>query len=150
MIGPQLGELLRLIDLRLLLDLLFAFGLGVLVLGRVTEARTLWLLRGYLLLVALAWVVQRYANLPLTSKLVDALVLACSLALAILWQGELRRLMELLGTGRLGVLFGSRSQDQLGSVSVAVLSEAAGRLSQARRGGLIVVDLAATCAPKTS
>ena len=148
MIGPQLGELLRLIDLRLLLDLLFAFGLGVLVLGRVTEARTLWLLRGYLLLVALAWVVQRYANLPLTSKLVDALVLACSLALAILWQGELRRLMELLGTGRLGVLFGSRSQDQLGSGSVAVLSEAAGRLSQARRGGLIVVDLGSYLRPE--
>jgi uncharacterized protein (TIGR00159 family) len=147
-IGPQLDELLRLIDLRLLLDLLFAFGLGVLVLGRVTEARTLWLLRGYLLLVALAWVVQRYANLPLTSKLVDALVLACSLALAILWQGELRRLMELLGTGRLGVLFGSRSQDQLGSGSVAVLSEAAGRLSQARRGGLIVVDLGSDLRPE--
>ena len=148
MFGPQLGELLRLIDLRLLLDLLFAFGLGVLVLGRVTEARTLWLLRGYLLLVALAWVVQRYANLPLTSKLVDALVLACSLALAILWQGELRRLMELLGTGRIGVLFGSRSQDQLGSGSVAVLSEAAGRLSQARRGGLIVVDLGSDLRPE--
>ena len=148
MIGPQLGELLRLIDLHLLLDLLFAFGLGVLVLGRVTEARTLWLLRGYLLLVALAWVVQRYANLPLTSKLIDALVLACSLALAILWQGELRRLMELLGTGRLGVLFDSRSQDQLGSGSVAVLSEAAGRLSQARRGGLIVVDLGSDLRPE--
>ena len=148
MIGPQLGELLRLIDLRLLLDLLFAFGLGVLVLGRVTEARTLWLLRGYLLLVALAWVVQRYANLPLTSKLVDALVLACSLALAILWQGELRRLMELLGTGRIGVLFGSRSQDQLGSGSVAVLSEAAGRLSQSRRGGLIVVDVGSDLRPE--
>ena len=148
MIGPQLGELLRLIDMRLLLDLLFAFGLGVLVLGRVTEARTLWLLRGYLLLVALAWVVQRYATLPLTSKLVDALVLACSLALAILWQGELRRLMELLGTGRIGVLFGSRSQDQLGSGSVAVLSEAAGRLSQARRGGLIVVDLGSDLRPE--
>jgi uncharacterized protein (TIGR00159 family) len=147
-IGPQLGELLRLIDPRLLLDLLFATGLGVLVLGRVTEARTLWLLRGYLLLVALAWVVQRYANLPLTSKLVEALVLACSLALAILWQGELRRLMELLGTGRLGVLFGSRNRDQLGSGAVAVLSEAAGRLSQARRGGLIVVDLGSDLRPE--
>ena len=148
MIGPQLGELLRLIDPRLLLDLLFATGLGVLVLGRVTEARTLWLLRGYLLLVALAWVVQRYANLPLTSKLVEALVLACSLALAILWQGELRRLMELLGTGRLGVLFGNRNRDQLGSGAVAVLSEAAGRLSQARRGGLIVVDLGSDLRPE--
>ena len=85
------------IDFRLLFDLLFALGLGVLLLGRVKETRTLWLLRGYLLLVAFAWAVQRYADLPLTAKLVDALVMACSLALAILWQGELRRLMELLG-----------------------------------------------------
>ena len=96
------------VDLRLLLDLLLATALGLVLLARVKEPRTLWLLRGYLLLVALAWVVQRYANLPLTSKLVDALVLACSLALAILWQGDLRRLMELLGTGRLDVLFGSQ------------------------------------------
>ncbi len=99
--------------LPLLLDLLLATILGVVVLGRITESRTLWLLRGYLFLVALAWFVQRYANLPLTSKLVDALVLACSLALAILWQGELRRLMELLGTGRFTVLFANRSRDQL-------------------------------------
>ncbi|MEY3758196.1 MAG: hypothetical protein RLZZ263_1350 [Cyanobacteriota bacterium] len=141
-------SLLALIDVRLLLDLLFATGLGVLVLGRVSEPRTLWLLRGYLLLVAMAWLVQRYVNLPLTSKLVDALVLACSLALAILWQGDLRRLMELLGTGRLGVLFGSRKRDQLASGSVAVLSEAAGRLSQARRGGLIVVDLGSDLRPE--
>ena len=139
---------LQLIDIRLLLDLLCATGLGVLVLGRVTEPRTLWLLRGYLLLVAMAWFVQRYANLPLTSNLVDALVLACSLALAILWQGELRRLMELLGTGRLGVLFGDRKRDQLASGSVAVLSEAAGRLSQSRRGGLIVVDLGSDLRPE--
>jgi uncharacterized protein (TIGR00159 family) len=136
------------IDVRLVVDLLCAVGLGVLVLGRVTEARTLWLLRGYLLLVAFAWAVQRYADLPLTAKLVDALVLACSLALAILWQGELRRLMELLGTGRLAVLFGSRNGDQLLSGSVGVLSEAAGRLSQARRGALIVVDVGSDLRPE--
>lgn len=136
------------LDGRLLVDLLFAVGLGVLVLGRVTEARTLWLLRGYLLLVAFAWAVQRYADLPLTARLVEALVLACSLALAILWQGELRRLMELLGTGRLAVLFGSRNGDHLVSGSVGVLSEAAGRLSQARRGALIVVDVGSDLRPE--
>ncbi|MEY3545570.1 MAG: hypothetical protein RLZZ247_1727, partial [Cyanobacteriota bacterium] len=92
LVGIQLGAVL---------DLLLATALGMVLLARVNEPRTLWLLRGYLTLVALAWVVQRYANLPLTSKLIDALVMACSLALAILWQGELRRLMELLGTGRL-------------------------------------------------
>ena len=110
------------IQLGAVLDLLLATALGMVLLARVNEPRTLWLLRGYLTLVALAWVVQRYANLPLTSKLIDALVMACSLALAILWQGELRRLMELLGTGRLGVLFGNRNRDQLGSGAVAVLS----------------------------
>jgi uncharacterized protein (TIGR00159 family) len=136
------------LDVRLMLDLLFATLLGLLLLGRVSEPRTLWLLRGYLFLVALAWVVQRYADLPLTTKLVDALVLACSLALAILWQGELRRLMELLGTGRLGVIFADRSQDRLVSGSVSVLTEAAGRLSQARRGALIVLDLGSDLRPE--
>ena len=136
------------VDLRLLLDLLLATALGMVLLARVKEPRTLWLLRGYLLLVALAWVVQRYANLPLTSKLVDAVVLACSLALAILWQGELRRLMELLGTGRLDVLFGSQGADKLASGAVAVLSEAAGKLSQLRRGGLIVLDLGSDLRPE--
>ncbi len=136
------------VDVRLLMDLLCALGLGVLVLGRVTETRTLWLLRGYMLLVAFAWAVQRYADLPLTAKLVDALVLACSLALAILWQGELRRLMELLGTGRLAVLFGSQPSEQRLSGAVAVLSEAAGRLSQARRGALIVVDVGSDLRPE--
>ena len=92
------------INLKLLLDVLFAVGFGLLLFSRVKEQRTLWLLRGYLFLVSSAWFIQRYAYLPLTSKLIDAVVLACSLSLAILWQGELRRLMELLGTGRLAVL----------------------------------------------
>jgi uncharacterized protein (TIGR00159 family) len=120
----------------------------VLLLGRLKDSRTLWLLRGYLLLVSLAWFVQRFVPLPLTTKLVDALVLACSLALAILWQGELRRLMELLGTGDLGVLLADRSRNQLVSGSVAVLTEAAGRLSQARRGALIVLDLGSDLRPE--
>ena len=138
-----------LVSPRLLLDIFFASALGSLLLSRVNEARNLWLLRGYLFLVALAWLVHRYANLPLTSKLTDALVLACSLSLAILWQGELRRLMELLGTGRLGVLLGS-PQRRLGASAstVAQLTEAAGRLSQSRRGALVVVDLGSDLRPE--
>jgi uncharacterized protein (TIGR00159 family) len=133
---------------RLIIDLVLALGLGVVVLGRITETRTLWLLRGYLLLVAFAWVVQRFADLPLTAKLLDALVLACSLALAILWQGELRRFMELLGPGRLALLLGSPAREQLVSGTVGLLSEAAGRLSQARRGALIVVDVGSDLRPE--
>ena len=137
------------INLKVVFDVLFAAGFGLLFFARVKEKRTLWLLRGYLFLVSLAWFVQRYANLPLTSKLIDAVVLACSLSLAILWQGELRRLMELLGTGRLTVLLGNPPKEFRANVnSVNQLVEAAGKLSQNRRGALMVVDLGSDLRPE--
>ena len=137
------------INLKVLLDVIFAAGFGLLFFARVREKRTLWLLRGYLFLVSLAWFVQRYANLPLTSKLIDAVVLACSLSLAILWQGELRRLMELLGTGRLTVLLGNPPKEFRANInSVNQLVEAAGKLSQNRRGALMVVDLGSDLRPE--
>ena len=138
-----------LINLKLLLDILFAVGFGLLLFSRVKEQRTLWLLRGYLFLVSTAWFIQRYADLPLTSKLIDAVVLACSLSLAILWQGELRRLMELLGTGRLAVLLGNPPKEfRATSTTITQLVDTAGRLSQNRRGALIVVDLGSDLRPE--
>ncbi len=138
-----------LVDTRLLLDVLFASGIGTLLFARVNEPRTLWLLRGYLFLVSLAWFVQRFEKLPLTSKLIDALVLACSLSLAILWQGELRRLMELLGTGRLAALMGNPDNEFSATANtISQLTEAAGRLSQSRRGALVVVDMGSDLRPE--
>ena len=137
------------INLKFLLDALFAIGFGLLLFSRVKEQRTLWLLRGYLFLVSFAWFIQRYAYLPLTSKLIDAVVLACSLSLAILWQGELRRLMELLGTGRLTVLLGNPPKEfRATSTTVNQLVNAAGKLSQNRKGALIVVDLGSDLRPE--
>ena len=137
------------INFKLLLDFLFAVGFGLLLFSRVKEPRTLWLLRGYLFLVSSAWFIQRYAYLPLTSKLIDAVVLACSLSLAILWQGELRRLMELLGTGRLAVLLGNPPKEfRATSTTISQLVDTAGKLSQNRRGALIVVDLGSDLRPE--
>ena len=142
-------NVLAVLQLRLLFDVLCASLFGFLLFTRVNEQRTLWLLRGYLFLVALAWFVKRFFNLPLTSTLIDALVLACSLSLAILWQGELRRLMELLGTGRLAVLLGNpQSKMRATASTVAQLTDAAGRLSKSRRGALIVVDLGSDLRPE--
>ena len=137
------------INLKLLLDVLFAAGFGLLLFSRVKEQRTLWLLRGYIFLVSLAWFIQRYANLPLTTKLIDAVVLACSLSLAILWQGELRRLMELLGTGRLTVILGNQPKEfRANTNTINQLVDAAGKLSQNRRGALIVIDLGSDLRPE--
>ena len=138
-----------LINFKIVLDVLFASGFGLLLFSRVKEKRTLWLLRGYLFLVSLAWFIQRYVNLPLTTKLLDAVVLACSLSLAILWQGELRRLMELLGTGRLAVLLGNPSKEfRANATTVNQIVDAAGKLSQNRRGALIVVDFGSDLRPE--
>jgi len=137
------------INLKFILDVLFAIGFGLLLFSRVKEQRTLWLLRGYLFLVSSAWFIQIYAYLPLTSKLIDAVVLACSLSLAILWQGELRRLMELLGTGRLAVLLGNPPKEfRATSTTITQLVDTAGKLSQNRRGALIVVDLGSDLRPE--
>ncbi|MEB3240777.1 MAG: diadenylate cyclase CdaA [Synechococcus sp.] len=132
----------------MLLDLVVAGTLGYLLLGRVSEPRTLWLLRGYLLLVALGWLLQRYVNLPLTAQLIEALVLVCGLALAILLQGELRRLLELLGTGHLATLLGSRTQDPQDSGTVDILVDTTAQLSKRRCGGLIVLDLGSDLRPE--
>ena len=132
-----------------LLDLLLAVGLGFLLFSRVKETRTLWLLRGYLFLVSLAWFVKRFDSLPITSELAGGLVLVCSLSLSILWQGELRRLMELLGTGRLAVLLGNTQKEfQSNTSTVSYLTEAAGKLSQNRRGALIVLDMGSDLRPE--
>ena len=132
-----------------LLDVGFALTLGFLLFSRISEQRSLWLLRGYLFLVALAWLFRRFQLLPLTTALIEALVLACSLSLAILWQGELRRLMELLGTFRLDVLLANpASKLRVKAGTVVQLTEAAGRLSQGRRGALIVVDLGSDLRPE--
>ena len=69
-------------------------------------------------------------------------------AVAILLQGELRRLLELLGTGRLDVLLGSRQQDRQGSGTVEILVDTVGQLSKRRCGGLIVLDLGSDLRPE--
>ena len=132
-----------------LLDVLLASALGFLLFSRISEQRSLWLLRGYLLLVGLALLFKSFQVLPVTAALIDALVMACSLSLAILWQGELRRLMELLGTWRLDVLLANPASNlRVKAGTVTQLTDAAGRLSQSRRGALIVVDLGSDLRPE--
>ena len=50
------------VDPRLVLDVLFASSIGFLLFSRVNEQRTLWLLRGWLFLVAMAWFCLLYTS----------------------------------------------------------------------------------------
>ena len=125
------------------LDILLACLLGLLVLNRTRGRglRTQGLIRGYLLLVLVGWLVQQRSPLPLTDRLVQAMVLVCGLALALLLQSDLRRLLDLLGSGRWSQLLGRSPKSFYNGDAADVIGEAAGRMSQSRRGALILVDL---------
>jgi uncharacterized protein (TIGR00159 family) len=57
--------------------------------------------------------------------------------------------MELLGTGRLAVLLGKpQNEFRANESTITYLSEAAGRLSQGRRGALVVVDMGSDLRPE--
>ena len=128
----------------LALDVLLACLLAFLVLNRTRGRgiRTQGLIRGYLLLVMVGWLVQqRQSPLPLTDRLIQAMVLVCGLALAFLLQSDLRRLLDVLGSGHWGQLLGRDPKSFHNEGAVNVIGDAAGRMSQGRRGALILVDL---------
>ncbi len=57
--------------------------------------------------------------------------------------------MELLGTGRLAVLLGNPQKEfRANESTISQLSDAAGRLSQSRRGALVVVDMGSDLRPE--
>ena len=125
------------------LDVLLACLLAFLVLNRTRRRgiRTQGLIKGYLLLVILGWLVQQQSPLPLTDRFIQAMVLVCGLALAFLLQSDLRRLLDLLGSGRWGQLLGRNPKSFYNRDAADVIGEAAGRMSQSRHGALILVDL---------
>jgi len=112
------------VDIRLVSrTFLFRFCLGVVLAGEgAGMPRTLWLLRGWACFWSpWFWVASALPNLPLHHPSArSGGGVGCSLALAILWQGELPALMELSSLDRLGVLLGSQRADA-GPLSGSVL-----------------------------
>ena len=125
------------------LDILLACLLGFLLLNRTRGrgTRAQGLIRGYLILVIVAWLLQHQSPLHLTGRFMQAMVLVCGLALAFLLQSDLRRFLDLLGSGRWGQLLGRDRKSFYNENAVSMIGDAAGRMSQNRRGALILVDL---------
>ena len=125
------------------LDILLACLLGFLVLkttrGRGTRPQGL--IKGYFLLVLVGWLAQQHFPFLLTGRLVEAMLLVCGLALAFLLQSDLRRVLDLLGSGRWGQLLRTVSGSPYNEDVVTMIGDAAGRMSQNRRGALILVDV---------
>jgi uncharacterized protein (TIGR00159 family) len=120
-------------------DIALVLLLTYLLLLVIGERRTLWMVQGFILLM-LASVVSQWLKLSLLAFVLDKLVLGSAVALAVIFQSEFRRFLELLGRGQIGQLFSRRQPTQKSDSVIDEIVEAVKELSQNRTGALIVLE----------
>ena len=122
------------------IDIGLVFALAYLVLVIVGERRTLWMVRGFIILM-LAAAVSNWAGLRLLHVALNSLVTGSAVAMAVILQSEFRRFLEQLGRGEFRQLFGRdrRPTPQPDSV-IDEIVDAVKELSQNRTGALLIVE----------
>jgi uncharacterized protein (TIGR00159 family) len=122
------------------LDIVFVLLLSYVVLVIIGERRTLWMVRGLIFLM-LAAALSKFLGLALLGFVLDKLVIGSAVAMAFMLQGEFRRLLELLGQGRLLELLSPprESMPQPDSV-IDEIVDAVKELSQNRTGALLILE----------
>jgi len=125
------------IDLILVLALSYAL---LLIIGE-GERRSLWTVRGFIILM-LATVVSKKLELILLGFLLEKLVLGAAVAMAVIFQSQFRRFLEQLGRGEILQIFKSsgRPSNQSDS-SVERIVDAVKELSQNRTGALMLLEM---------
>ena len=131
-----LPDLINIIDLGLVLALSYAL---LLIIGE-GERRSLWMVRGFIVLM-LATVVSGQLELELLKFLLEKLVLGSAVAMAVIFQSQFRRLLEQIGRGEVVQLFKGSGRPKTQSDSVVErIVEAVKELSQNRTGALVLME----------
>ena len=86
------------------LDIMLVLALTYMMLVIISERRTLWMVRGFIMLM-LASAVSDFFGLRLLNFVLQSLVYGCAVAMAITLQSEFRRFLEQLGRGEFRQLF---------------------------------------------
>jgi uncharacterized protein (TIGR00159 family) len=126
--------------LRQSLDLGLVIALTFLVLLAVRDRRTLWMVRGLIVLMVAAAIGER-CQFRLLSFVLDKLVVGAALAMSVVFQSEFRRFLEQLGRGNL--LPSMRSTRRVSDTSDRAIDrivEAVKELSQQRIGALMILE----------
>lgn len=126
--------LLHVIDLGLVLALAYML---LVIIG---EKRTLWVVRGLIVLMVAA-AFSRAVGLELLSFVLDKMVIGSAVAMAFIFQAEFRRFLEQLGRGDFLQLF--QSSGEIAPKSDDVIDEivdAVKELSQNRTGALLILE----------
>ncbi|MGL4879702.1 MAG: diadenylate cyclase CdaA [Waterburya sp.] len=131
-----LPNLRNLIDLGLVLALSYAL---LLIIGD-GERRSLWMVRGFIVLM-LATVVSGQLELKLLKFLLEKLVLGSAVAMAVIFQSQFRRFLEQIGKGEILQFFqaSGRPKTQPDSVIDRIV-DAFKELSQNRIGALVLIE----------
>lgn len=121
------------IDVGLVLALTY---LMLLIIG---ERRTLWMVRGLIVLM-LAQVISDRIHLELLKFVLEKLVLGAAVAMAVIFQSEFRRFLELLGKGQILQLLQREHPNPRPNTVIDELVDAIKDLSQSRTGAIMVLE----------
>lgn len=123
-----------------LLDIGLVLLVTYMILVIIGERQTLWMVRGFIVLM-LAAVVSSNLGLALLSFVLKHLVLGAAVAMAVLLQSEFRRFLEQLGRGQILQVFQvSKPPTTRPSDVIDEIVDAVKELSQSRTGALIILE----------
>ncbi|MGF1512604.1 MAG: diadenylate cyclase CdaA [Elainellaceae cyanobacterium] len=122
------------------LDVGLVLMLAYMVLVIIGERRTLWMVRG-LIVMMLAAALSNAAGFTLLTFVLEKLVIGSAVAMAFIFQAEFRRLLEQLGRGELLQLFRpAREVISKPDDVIEEIVEAVKNLSQNRIGALLILE----------
>lgn len=125
------------------LDIGLVLVLTYLMLLIIGERRTLWMVRGLIILM-LAAVLSERLKLELLKFVLEKLVLGAAVAMAVIFQSEFRRFLELLGRGQILQLFQRQRSLPKPNNVIDEIVDAVKELSQNRTGALMVLETSGT------
>ncbi|MBW4476281.1 MAG: diadenylate cyclase CdaA [Tolypothrix brevis GSE-NOS-MK-07-07A] len=122
------------------LDIALVLALTYMILVIISERRTLWMVRGFIVLM-LASALSGRLGLPLLNFVLEKLVIGCAVAMAVALQSEFRRFLEQLGRGEFRSLFlpSNRTIPKSDSV-IDEIVDAVKELSKNRIGALLILE----------
>jgi uncharacterized protein (TIGR00159 family) len=126
--------------LRQSIDLGLVIALTFVVLLAVRDRRTLWMVRGLIVLMVAAAIAER-CQFRLLNFALDKLVIGAALAMSVVFQSEFRRFLEQLGRGNLLPSLGQpRRVGDMADRSIDRIVDAVKELSQQRIGALMIIE----------
>ena len=126
--------------LKLILDIGLVFFACYFITLLIRERRAQRMIRGLIFLFIILVISEKILHLVLFSFFLERIILISALSIAIVFQSDLRRSLELLGRGEFKQFFGSQNYLPQEDSTIDEIVDAVRELSQNRIGALMVIE----------